>query len=81
MNMPMLFPAFIGTWEPLLWRGPVLLTKPEWQKHQWTSMGMSRPSSARASFSDGLQYHLPAFPQAQYIGVELGLLANPTDGS
>ena len=44
-------------------------------------MGMSGSPSFDASFCDGLGYQLLAFPQAQCIDIELGLLANPTDAS
>ena len=42
---------------------------------------MFRSSSFNVLFSDGLSDELPAFPQAYCIGIELGLLANPTNGS
>ena len=41
---------------------------------------MSRSSSFNASFGGGLSNQLLAFPQAYCVGVELGLLANPTNG-
>ena len=42
--------------------------------------GDGQAPSFNTSFCDGLGYQLLAFPQVQCIGVELGLLANPTDG-
>ena len=42
--------------------------------------GDIQSSSFNASFGDGLGNQLPAFPQAHCIGVELSLLANPTEG-
>ena len=41
---------------------------------------MSGSSGFNVSFSNGLGDQLPAFPQAYCIGIELGLLTNPTDG-
>ena len=33
------------------------------------------------SFGDGLGNQLPAFIQAHWVGIEMGLFANPTNGS
>ena len=40
-----------------------------------------RPSWFDVSFDDGLDNQLPAITQAYWFGAELGLFANPTDGS
>ena len=44
-------------------------------------MRVTRPSWFDVSFSDGLGNQLSAITQAYQFGAELGLFANPTDGS
>ena len=42
---------------------------------------MPRYPGFDASFGDGLGDQLPAFTQAHWVGIEIGLFANPTNGS
>ena len=44
-------------------------------------MRVNRPSWFSVSFGDGLGDQLPAITQTYWFGAELGLFANPTDGS
>ena len=44
-------------------------------------MRVTRPSWFNVFFSDGLGNQLLAIAQAYWFGTELGLFANPTDGS
>ena len=42
---------------------------------------MPRSPGFDASFSDGLGNQLPAFTQAHWVGIDMGLFANPANGS
>ena len=44
-------------------------------------MRVTRPSMFDVYFGDGLGNQLLAITQAYWFGAELGLFANPTDGS
>ena len=59
--------------------GLVSPVKHKWWCHWQMRMEMSRSSCYDALFCNGLGYQLPAFLQAQWVGVELGLLTKPTD--
>ena len=81
VGMNRLLNAFASTWEPLFLEGPILVSKPEWQACQQMGMRTSRPSSLSKSFGDCMWYYLLVFMQTQCIGIELSLLANPTNAS
>ena len=54
-----------------LW-GLVSTVNHKWWCHQQMRMGTSRLSCFNVLFCNGLGYQLLAFPQAQWVGVELG---------
>ena len=42
---------------------------------------MPRSPGFDVSFGDGLDDQLPAFTQVHWVSIEMGLFANPTNGS
>ena len=62
------------------WR-QVLIMEIEWCWCRWDGTGVTRPSWFDVSISDGLSNQPPAIAQTYWFGTELGLFANPTDGS
>ena len=74
-------PLVSSCWEVMwLWR-QILILKIEWCWCRWNGMRVTRPSWFNVSFGDGLGDQLPNITQAYQFGTELGLFANPANGS
>ena len=73
--------SFSSSWVPHFLWGLILIAEAKWLWCRWNWVRMSGSSGFNASFSDSLGNQLPAFLQAYCIGIELGFLTNPTDGS
>ena len=74
-------PLFSSCWEVGWSWGQVLIMEIKWCWCRWDGTRAARPPGFNVSFSDGLGDQLLAISQAYWFGTELGLFANPTDGS
>ena len=72
MNLSALWNLSSGGDSSLLWNiNGIFTSKWEWRHPRFYCYD--------ALFHNGLGYQWPAFLQAQWVGIELGLLTNPTD--